>query len=370
MGDATAPPIDARRLERLLAGLLDVYSPSGREEQAVELAAAALSRAGLPVERLVVDDGRANLVVPLGPGEPRLALVGHLDTIAAHDLEDLESRRDGERFVGLGAADMKGGCAAMIEAAVAVWEGGARDLPVALCLVVGEEEEGDGTERLLETVRPSWAVVGEPTDLSPCLCHYGYVEVGLEARGKRLHASLAGEAEGAVPAMLRFVLGLSSFVRDRWPEVAFNIRGLSSSPPGFVVPDRCDARLDLHLPPSAPVGEMTAELEEEAQRLGAQAGEVELKLWFDTIDRGYDLPERGPLVDALRAAFSARSLPWTPSPFRSRSDASLLFAEGVRPIILGPGSLEAAHSPGEWVSFPQVLLAAELYAAVALRMRT
>jgi hypothetical protein len=47
--------------------------------------------------------------------------------------------------------------------------------------------------------------------------------------------------------------------------------------------------------------------------------------------------------------------------FPSHSDANLLWAAGVKPILLGPGQLEHAHAPEERVSFPQVLQAAEIY---------
>ena len=76
---------------------------------------------------------------------------------------------------------------------------------------------------------------------------------------------------------------------------------------------------------------------------------------------GYELPERGPVVSALKASLAGMGRPWLPGAFRSHSDANQLWAAGVKPIILGPGSLEAAHRPEEWVSFGQVLAAAELY---------
>jgi acetylornithine deacetylase len=52
--------------------------------------------------------------------------------------------------------------------------------------------------------------------------------------------------------------------------------------------------------------------------------------------------------------------------FRSHSDGNLFFAAGVRPLILGPGSLETAHTPDERVAFEEVSAAARIYAALCL----
>jgi acetylornithine deacetylase len=52
--------------------------------------------------------------------------------------------------------------------------------------------------------------------------------------------------------------------------------------------------------------------------------------------------------------------------FRSHSDGNLFFAAGVKPLILGPGSLETAHTPDERVAFDEVSCAARIYAALCL----
>jgi len=55
--------------------------------------------------------------------------------------------------------------------------------------------------------------------------------------------------------------------------------------------------------------------------------------------------------------------------FRSHSDGNLFFAAGVKPLILGPGSLETAHTPDEQVEFNDVFNAARVYAALCLESK-
>ncbi|MFH1059404.1 MAG: M20/M25/M40 family metallo-hydrolase [Pseudomonadota bacterium] len=360
----TAPTVDAGRLRRLLRRLVDIYSPSGKEEEILEFCQGYLKRRGLKVERQEVDEYRYNLLVLPESGEARLALVGHLDTVVAYDLENLGVEDEGDRVIGLGAADMKAGCAAMIEAMVSLHERQA-GLPLALCLVVGEEEDGDGAQALAGEHRFPWAIIGEPTELQPCTAHYGYVEAQLITRGRRRHASLANNHQNPIQAMLDILLRVSRHMASR-PEMAYNIRDLRSAPEGFVVPELCEAWLDVHLPPTSPLGELTRELEEvvAGARRDTPGLEAELKLFG--LFAGYQLSDKEPLLKELARICEIHGLTLAPSAFRSHSDANLLWAAGIKPLLLGPGSLEQAHAPNEWVDFAQVRQAAALYQELAL----
>lgn len=358
--------IRADRLEKLLHRLIDIYSPSGKEEQILGFLYEYLRRRNLPVKKQEVDERRYNLVVAPPETDIHLALVGHLDTVTAFDLDHYQSERVGDTVEGLGAADMKGGCAAMVEAYVSLWEQGHSSLPVALVLVVGEEEEGDGAQALVRDFQFDWAVIGEPTDLKPCLSCYGYLEMHLSSRGKRMHASLARQTRHPVETLLRLILTVTRHVDEKHPELVYNIRDLSSTGTGFAVPEFCESWLDIHLPPAARIPDMMNEFEELLAAATAATSQPEIRLRFTTIDPGFELPEKGPVVESLKRYYTKRTLPWTPVPFTSHSDANQLWQSGVRPVVLGPGQLEKAHTSDESVSFEQVCLATELYYQVAV----
>jgi acetylornithine deacetylase len=356
------------RLRQLLRRLVDIYSPSGKEEEILEYLHGYLKRRGLPVIQQEVDDNRYNLVILPPETEISVVLIGHVDTVMAYDLECFGYDKQGDSVVGLGASDMKGGCAAMIEAYRAAWESSDSRPPVALALVVGEEEDGDGAVALGREFHFPWAVVGEPTNLQPCLSHYGYLEVQITTRGRRMHASLANKNQNPIDSMLRFLLKISHYIETKRPEMVYNIRDLSSSQAGFAVPERCDAWLDLHLPPTAPVGEIILEMEDILN--GERNGNHDFSgtLRFATVHGGYVIPEKGLLVGALKQVYDKHSLLWEPQSFRSHSDANLLWEAGMKPILLGPGELAKAHAPDESVSFEQVRLAAQLYYELLLAL--
>ena len=365
--------INPVRLRKTFLDLLDIYSPSGKEEDIQLYLEEILSRAGFRVERQEVEEERYNLLVTMGPEEPRLYMVGHVDTVPAWDLDSFGSQEEDGVIFGLGSADMKGGCAAMVEAWLALAEAlePAERPSVGLLLVVGEEENGDGSAVFLASCRPTWVVIGEPTCLAAGFAHYGYLEAGFVTRGLRSHSSLPELGHNAVESMLRVLLMLGDdplFDRAK-TEIVYSIREMRSARAGFVVPDRCDAWIDLHLPPD----HSPTALQEEIRRIVAVAERaipgIDLDVAFDFASAGYNLGTDNIPARILRDVYPKLALPLQIEPFRSHSDGNLFFAAGVKPLILGPGSLETAHTPDERVIFEEVLSAARIYAALSLETR-
>jgi acetylornithine deacetylase len=373
MATGSGKPIEVNpeRLRNLLKALVDIYSPSGKEEEILEYTEGYLKNHGLPVIRQDVDGNRFNLVVlPENEEEVDVCLVGHLDTVAAHDLEDYGFKEEGDTVFGLGASDMKAGCAAMIETFTALVEA-KRDLPpVGLALVVGEEEESDGAKTLMREYSFPWAVVGEPTGLVPCLGHFGYLEVLLRTRGKKAHSSMPELGQNAIENMLKLLLKVTEYFGTLPKGVVYNIRQLSGFPGGFVVPDTCEAWLDLHLQPDSRVDVLKAELEQLVEAAGETIPGLDAYIRFESTQSGYRISARRPLVKKLREVYKRLSLPWEPQDFRSHSDGNVLWAAGVDPIILGPGRLETAHTSEESVDFRQVIQAAQLYLDFSLSINS
>jgi acetylornithine deacetylase len=355
------------RLKKLLQELVDIYSPSGKEEEILEYCVNYLGEIGLNVIRQPVDENRYNIVVlPPHRDEVDVCFVGHLDTVTAHDLDDFGFYEEEDRSCGLGSSDMKAGCAAMIEAFNVLSERKERFPSVGLALVVGEEEESDGAKTLVREYRFPWAVVGEPTNLAPCLGHYGYLEVLLRTRGKKAHSSMPELGQNAIESMLKLLLRVTSYATQADSGLVYNIRELSGFPGGFVVPDTCEAWLDLHLPPDYRMDVLKAELEQLVEEADKTIQGLDAYIRFENTHPGYRISQERPLVRKLREVYKDMHIAWDTQDFRSHSDGNVLWGAGVDPIILGPGRLETAHTPEESVVFNQVVQAAQLYLNFAL----
>jgi acetylornithine deacetylase len=357
------------RLKDLLRELVDIYSPSGKEEEILEYTYSYLKKHGLKAIRQTVDENRYNLIVlPEKRGEIELCFVGHLDTVTAYDLDDYGFRGKGEEIIGLGTADMKAGCAAMIEAFTVLAERGGDFPPVGLALVVDEEEDNSGAETLVSKYRFPWAVVGEPTNLSPCPGHYSYLELLLRTHGKRAHSAMPELGQNAIEAMLKLLLHFTEYAVSERHGLVYNIRDMSGFPGGFVVPDMCEAWLDLHLPPEESIDALKTNLEKLVETARKKIPDLDASLKFENTYPGYQISPDGLPIKKLKQIYQRLSLPWSPQDFQSHSDGNVLWAAGVSPIILGPGKLEAAHTPEESIFFGQVVQAAQIYLNLALSL--
>ncbi|MBN1689494.1 MAG: M20/M25/M40 family metallo-hydrolase [Dehalococcoidia bacterium] len=371
MGTSTsaASEIQPVRLKKLLKDMVDIYSPSGKEEDILQFTEEYLRAAGLNVKRQPVDENRYNIVVlPPKTDEVDLCFVGHLDTVTAHDLDDFGFSEEDDTAFGLGSSDMKAGCAAMIEAFTVLAAKKSRFPSVGMALVVGEEEESDGAKTLVREYRFPWAVVGEPTNMIPCLGHFGYLEVLLRTRGKKAHSSMPELGQNAIENMLKLLLEVTGYATSNSNGLVYNIRQLSGFPGGFVVPDTCEAWLDLHLPPDSRMDVLKAELEHLVEDCSNKIDGLDAYIRFENTQSGYRISQERPLVRRLRDVCKNMKLPWETQDFRSHSDGNVLWGAGVDPIIFGPGRLETAHTPEESVVFKQVVQAAQLYLNFALAL--
>ncbi|MCF7934408.1 MAG: M20/M25/M40 family metallo-hydrolase [Spirochaetia bacterium] len=356
-----ARTIRTERLHALFSDMVDIYSPSGKEDEIVRYLAEYLKGTGLAVVLRAVDETRYNLEISAKRAEPKILFLGHIDTVPAYDIEQYEFSEHQGNCHGLGTADMKGGCAAMIEAFVSAWEGDCLPSDCMLSLVVGEEENGDGTQALLEAWRFSHAIVAEPTNMQPCTSHFGYMELVLTLLGYRRHAALSEKETNAIRTMLQLLLQLEEHVEHSSHEIALNIRDLHSSESGFAVPDSCSASLDLHMPAGVDVARYAQDLEAFLRAFIETSSVNGFRIELPFITDGYVIDTSDPFVEMIKSVYHDLSLPWELESFRSHSDANLLRDAGCTPIILGPGSLSAAHTKDEYVPFGQVVQASEVY---------
>ncbi len=361
--------IDPQRLQQTLMEMIDIYSPSGKEEDIQLYLEEKLAAAGIPVQRQVVEDERYNLLATMGKAEPSLYLVGHVDTVAAWDIEQYAAVEEWGVVRGLGSADMKGGCAAMVEAWLALATLPQEQRPsLGLLLVVGEEENGDGSARFLQEQCPARVIIGEPTSMLPAFNHYGYMELALITQGRRIHSSLPELGHNAIESMLRVLLQLerSPLFAPGPAKLIYSIREMSSSRAGFVVPDRCETMIDLHLPPETAPAAARKELETVLIEARRTIKDLDLEFDFAFEAGGYQLEQDQQMLRVLEEVYPRLNLPLEFVPFRSHSDGNLFFEAGSKPIILGPGSLETAHTADEQTSLAEVEAAARVYAALAL----
>jgi len=347
-------PAMAQAAERDLEALVAISSPSADLEAAERAVAVATAMAppGAEAERLPSSTPRhaPDLLVTLrGPGTRRLLLVGHLDTVVAHD-EFISPRRSGNHLIGSGSFDMKGGDAIALGLLGAL--AGREELAEASLLLVNDEEWRTGP----------FAHAPRFAGFDACLCFEGgqradggedavvvrrkaAIALRVTAKGRAAHSGSAPE-RGA-----NALLALAEVAR---------IVDACSHPDGperlTAVPTQMEAGVALNVVP--PAGELVCDLRADRieafdpveAAIPAQVGEVAIEVVRDREWPGMD--SSGAAAGVLEAASQALGRPRVAGERGGARDASH-FAASIPVTIDGLGPCGGhAHHPDEFVEIP------------------
>ncbi|MDG6103916.1 M20/M25/M40 family metallo-hydrolase [Dactylosporangium aurantiacum] len=205
------------------------------------------------------DDRPSLVAVPPGPADrPTVVLNGHLDTVGVTGMPaPFTPRVDGDRLFGRGAADMKGGAAALVAAAEHLVAADAPVRPV-LALVADEEDASLGSEAVIAAlpglgIRPDACLIAEPTDLAPTSSLRGFAVVRVTFTGRAAHSSQADLGVNAVThlgRLLHAVDGAAAAVRAAGGDLMVTVAHGGRSP--FVVPDHAECLVELRTPAGRP----------------------------------------------------------------------------------------------------------------------
>jgi acetylornithine deacetylase/succinyl-diaminopimelate desuccinylase-like protein len=371
-------PVDL--LEELVA--IDSVNPAmggpGEGEMVARLAP-LLGELGMDVSTpATLDDGRTNLiaVLPGTAGSRGLLFEAHLDTVA-EPANGISTGRTQDGLLGRGACDTKGSAAAMI-AAIAGIAAVAEPRPTLIFAgVVDEEYQMRGSRALVEQLPDvGGAIVGEPTSLRPIRAHNGLVRFRVITHGRAAHTSRAQLGVNAVAAAARVVINLESRVSARLLTSSHPLTGpalltaavIHGGVADNIVPERCEVHYDRRLAPGEDVEAALAEIDRTLDELRRNGDDVAREA-PNTVLPAVETPADHALVrlaeeaasDVLGTATVAGGVPYG-------TDASNLSGIGGIPcVVLGPGSIDLAHTDREAVPLDEVRQAAAIYAAIARR---
>jgi len=331
------PDLAKRTLE-----LVDIPSVSRDEARALAYVADAVP---LP---LVHESEGALVHAPERSGAPLVLLAGHVDTVPEQG--NLPGRIEEGRVVGLGASDMKGGVAVMIELARWAAEGPPRELDPAFLFFAREEvalEESPLPQvfAACPLVREAeLVIVLEPTDNTLHLGCLGSIVASLTFRGRSAHSARPWQGENAITKALD-ALGPVAAAEPLAVDVAgltftevLTVTQIRGGVADNVVPELVTARLNFRYAPTRTPGAAEARLRELAP--GAE---------IVTNSPAAHVPEASPLLDRLRAVGPFERLPkqaWTP--------VAQFAAEGLDAVNLGPGATRYAHQRDEQVEIAEL----------------
>lgn len=201
----------------VIKGLIRCNSenPNKNEEEVATFVKRLLETEGIPSQFIHVAEGRPNVMATIRGRFPGKTIIwnGHLDVVPAGDdwsMPPYEGRQIQNLIYGRGAADMKGGLASMLYAAILLNRmGNPFKGTIILYFNVDEERENLGMKAFIESdISADYALVGEPTELDVCIGHKGVSRVRLTAIGESSHAASIGPHNNAIYSMSRMVTAL------------------------------------------------------------------------------------------------------------------------------------------------------------------
>jgi succinyl-diaminopimelate desuccinylase len=294
---------------------------------------------GLPV--LVAEVG------PSGTDVPCVVLHGHLDVVPGRP-EQFEPRIEGDRLIGRGAYDMKGGLAAMMCALKDVER---QDRVRVRFVSVPDEESEELDERSTDAVVKwglggDFAITGEPTDLHIGVEAKGVLVMRIVVHGRAAHSSTPWLGDNAVLKAIDVFRAIESLPFSRESSEMFvrpsiNLGRIQGGDALNKVPDECAMAVDVRYLPGQDPGEILAQVR-------AIAG-IDVTRTF--IHPPVSVARSNPFVRALSDALS-RSIPDMETMSVGRdgaSDAASFIEAGIPAVEFGPAGA-GHHGPDEWVS--------------------
>ncbi len=351
--------------------------PGAAGEGAIgEVIAARMGEIGLAVEVQEVAPGRRNVVGVLegsAPG-PALMFCGHMDTVGVDGMAaPFEPIERGGCLYGRGTQDMKGGVAAMIDAARVARERGFRHGRLIVAAVIDEEYASLGADALAAGWRADAAVVTEPTGLDVGVAHKGFAWIEVETRGRAAHGSRPADGRDAILRMGRVLAGLESVDRELQARPPHRLVGTASLHASIIeggrewstYPDRCRLRLERRTVTGENGESSLLEVERLLDALRAQDPTLEASAELLFARPAYEVPSGHPLPAAMTRAAAAAGASSNVVGMSFWTDAAILGSAGTPCVLFGPGGA-GLHSPDEHVRLADVVCCRDALAMLAL----
>ena len=312
--------------------------------------------------------GKANLIATLGSGEGGLVLSGHTDTVPCDEKHwdtDPYTLTEIDSVVhGLGSCDMKGFFPIALEAA-SLFRSKKLNKPLTILATSDEESSMAGARQLLRDGRPKadFAIIGEPTGLQPIIAHKGVLALSIVIEGSGGHASNPNLGCNALDAMHAVIADLLIYRQELAsmytnPTFEINIPTLNlgclhaGDSPNRIC-ETAELQIDVRLMPGMEIEELATTIQHRLVETIASHG---TRLSITRINEvpAYQTSGDGDLARTL-ASLCGRP----PGTVAFGTEAPFLQSLGMETVVFGPGSINQAHQPNEYLDLNQLSPARE-----------
>jgi len=315
---------------------------------------------GFEVEMQPVPNTRNkfNMLASIGSGSGGLLLAGHTDTVPFDDgrwtRDPFTLTEHENRLYGLGTADMKGFFAFILDALRDI-DPSKLNKPLYILATADEETSMAGASYFAHstTLRPDCAIIGEPTSLKPVRAHKGHMSNAIRIEGQSGHSSDPSRGVNAIELMhesITQLMGLRNSLKERFhhdgfviPYPTMNFGAIHGGDASNRICACCELHMDIRPLPGLTLSDLNEmlnlALEPVSQRWPGRVTVTELHPPVP----GYECPADHHLVQVVEKLLGTKTgivNYCTEAPFIQQLCPTL---------VLGPGSIEQAHQPDEYL---------------------
>ncbi len=314
--------------------------------------------------------GKYNLVAVKGQGPGGLVLAGHTDTVPYNaerwSQDPFRLTERDQRYYGLGTCDMKGFFAIVTEA-VQVFQDRDLQQPLIILATADEESSMSGARALAAQgfPRARYAVIGEPTGLRPIRMHKGIMMESLRVTGQAGHSSDPSLGRNAIDALHDMMGALIQLRRQlqqdhqnpqfRVAHPTLNFGCIHGGDNPNRICNACELQFDLRLLPGMDNDAMREQIRNLVAPI-AQRHEVQVEL--QPLFAGVDAFEEP--ADAELVKVCEQLTGYTAGAVAFATEAPYLQQLGMQTLVLGPGHIDQAHQPDEYLALDQIAPAIRL----------
>lgn len=330
----------------------------------IDLIASWTESLGFETEIQAINEDKFNLIATTGKGDEGLVLSGHTDTVPCDETlwqtDPFRISHRHDRLYGLGSCDMKSFLALALTASES-FDFKNMSRPLTIVATADEESTMCGAKLIADTGKKlgRYCVIGEPTNLKPIRQHKGVLSLSIRFNGQSGHASDPALGNSALEGMHEFISELLKYregIQQQYHDPAFsipiptmNLGHIHGGDNSNRICGSCELLIDIRYLPNMSIETLRADIEEIAEAVASRRLLSHVcRLLGDGLP-AMDTSQASEIAEYLShvTGKAASSVAFgTEAPYFNRMQTET--------IVIGPGSINQAHQPDEYLPIEQI----------------
>ncbi|MBT2152785.1 acetylornithine deacetylase [Pseudoalteromonas tetraodonis] len=308
--------------------------------------------------------GRYNLLAKRGQGDGGLMLAGHTDTVPFDDsrwnqnpfkLTELDNK-----LYGLGSIDMKGFFAFVLQA-ISELDEKQQTQPILILATADEETTMAGAQQICKhpNLKPNRCIIGEPTDMTPVFTHKGHMSTAIRVVGRSGHSSDPERGLNAIEVMHKVItklLILKEQLKNKYsinhfkiPYPTLNLGNIHGGDNANRICGCCEMHIDMRPLPGLSVQELQALVLDATYDINQKYPNS-----VSVIDLHEPIPAFTGSTDSALVKLAENIAGQKAVAVNYCTEAPFIQQLGCETIVMGPGSINQAHQPDEFLAMEKI----------------